>query len=44
MQNIFIDEDSISTEEENMNTDYLQNFQKNFFEIHLINKNLFSLF
>lgn len=28
MQNIFIDEDSISTEEENMNTDYLQNFQE----------------
>ena len=28
MQNIFIDEDSISTEEENMNTDYLQNFRE----------------
>ena len=28
MQNIFIDEDSISTEEENMNTDYLQNFKE----------------
>lgn len=28
MKNIFIDEDSISTEEENMNTDYLQNFQE----------------
>ena len=28
MQNIFIDEDSICTEEENMNTDYLQNFQE----------------
>ena len=28
MQNICIDEDSISTEEENMNTDYLQNFQE----------------
>ena len=28
MQNIFIDEDSISTEEENINTGYLQNIKE----------------